>query len=65
MVHNYKNIARLNLEMAKDSKSLVSATKHDSPSMKAAALLLALFLPATFIAVSIQVDSAVPCCRRC
>ncbi|KAK8434583.1 hypothetical protein IWX49DRAFT_44957 [Phyllosticta citricarpa] len=51
MVHSYKNIARLNLEMAKDSKSLVSATKHDSPSMKAAALLLALFLPATFIAV--------------
>ncbi|KAK8223291.1 hypothetical protein HDK90DRAFT_116739 [Phyllosticta capitalensis] len=51
MAHNYKNIARLNLEMAKDSKSLVSTTKHDSPSMKAAALLLALFLPATFIAV--------------
>ena len=42
----------LNVEVAKDSKSIAAAAKRDSSAMKSIALLTMLFLPATFVSVS-------------
>ncbi|KAL9100232.1 MAG: hypothetical protein Q9163_004371 [Psora crenata] len=41
----------LNIEIAKDSKSIAAACKRDSSAMKSIALLTMLFLPGTFVSV--------------
>ena len=42
----------LNRGIAEDSRQLAEASKRDSSAMKIIAFLTALFLPATFVAVS-------------
>jgi hypothetical protein len=39
--------------LAKDSKELAAASKQDSSAMKIIAVLTTLFLPGTFVAVSL------------
>jgi hypothetical protein len=41
------------MEIAKDSKELAEASKRDSTALKIIALLTTLFLPGTFIAVTV------------
>jgi hypothetical protein len=45
-----KEDSNASIELAKDSRTIVLATKHDSSSMKTVAFLTMLFLPATFFA---------------
>ncbi|CAD6594358.1 MAG: hypothetical protein ASARMPRED_009242 [Alectoria sarmentosa] len=47
--HTSQRESELNVEVAKDSKSIAAASKRDSSAMKSIALLTMLFLPATFV----------------
>lgn len=49
-----KQNAELNLELAKESIVIASAAKRDSLSMKSITVLTTVFLPGTFVAVSID-----------
>jgi len=44
----------VNLEVAKDSRRVAQASKRDSSAMKTLAVLTMVFLPATFVSVSIH-----------
>jgi hypothetical protein len=44
----------LNIEIARGSKELAAASKRDSSDMKIIAVLTTIFLPGTFIAVSVN-----------
>jgi hypothetical protein len=44
---------RVNISLAKDSREIAAASKRDSSAMKIIAMLTTLFLPGTFIAVSL------------
>jgi Mg2+ and Co2+ transporter CorA len=43
-----------NIGIAADSKKIAAASKKDSSAMKTIAVLTMLFLPATFVAVSLR-----------
>jgi hypothetical protein len=43
----------INIGLSKDSKELAAASKRDSSAMKIIAFLTTLFLPGTFVAVSL------------
>lgn len=47
-------LAKDSKELAKDSKELAAASRRDSSAMKIIAVLTTLFLPGTFVAVSIS-----------
>ena len=51
----------ITIALAADSKEIAMATKKDSSAMKAIALLTMIFLPGTFVAVSIQMIYAIIC----
>lgn len=46
---------KINIGLAKDSREIAAASKQDSSAMKIIAMLTTLFLPGTFIAVSLPV----------
>jgi hypothetical protein len=48
-----KRDSELNIEIARDSKELAAASKRDSAAMKIIAVLTTVFLPGTFISVSL------------
>ena len=43
---------KLNIEVARDSKSIAAESKRDSSSMKTIAVLTIVFLPGTFVSVN-------------
>ncbi|KAI9799361.1 MAG: hypothetical protein M1833_004060 [Piccolia ochrophora] len=49
---------KLNLEVARDSKSLAAASKRDSSAMKSVAVVTIVFLPGTFLSVSLPVTAS-------
>lgn len=49
----------INIALAADSKQIAMATKRDSSAMKTIALLTMIFLPGTFVAVSVEIEAAV------
>ncbi len=48
----------INIALAADSKLIAIATKKDSSAMKTIALLTMIFLPGTFVAVSVEFEAA-------
>ena len=47
--------SRINLLVAEESRKIAGATMHDSKAMKLIALLTLVFLPATLMAVSLEI----------
>src|SRR5262249_29160285 len=58
-VYNYiaQRANKINIETARDSKSIAVASKRDSASMKTLSILTMVFLPGTFIAVRFSFPS--------
>jgi len=46
---------KINISLAKDSREIAAASKQDSSAMKIIAMLTTLFLPGTFVAVSLAI----------
>jgi hypothetical protein len=46
---------KINISLAKDSREIAAASKQDSSAMKIIAMLTTLFLPGTFMAVSLPI----------
>ena len=46
---------KINISLAKDSREIAAASKQDSLAMKIIAMLTTLFLPGTFMAVSLPI----------